>query len=111
MVSSLRIMKLIRFPRKDAAMSDVSARYVPGRYAAIDIGTVTARLLVADVDDQGQVSEIHRDTAICNLGVGVDKTGRLNPDAIARVGEVVARFVEAIDRLQPEQGAPVPSAR
>ena len=88
-------------------MSDVSARYVPGRYAAIDIGTVTARLLVADVDVQGQVSEIHRDTAICNLGVGVDKTGRLNPEAIARVGEVVARFVEAIDQLQPEQGAPI----
>ena len=88
-------------------MSDASARYTPGRYAAIDIGTVTARLLVADVDGDGQVSEVHRDTAICNLGVGVDKTGRLEPEAIARVGKVVARFVEAIDRLRPENGAPI----
>lgn len=79
----------------------------PGRYAAIDIGTVTARLLVADVSADGAITELHRDTAICNLGVGVDKTGVLDPAAIARVGEVVGRFVKAIDGLQPQSGAPI----
>ena len=73
----------------------------PGRYAAIDIGTVTARLLVADVEADGTITELKRDTAICNLGVGVDKTGVLDPAAIARVEEVVGRFVRTIDELQP----------
>ena len=78
--------------------------YVAGRYAAIDIGTVTARLLVADVDDVGNLAELRRDHDICNLGVGVDETGRLNPEAIERVSAVVGRFVDAIDALQPESG-------
>ena len=88
-------------------MTQAARQYKSGRYAAIDIGTVTARLLVADVDECGGITELHRDTAICNLGVGVDKTGRLNPEAIQRVGEVVGRFVKAIDGLQPEDGAPM----
>lgn len=88
-------------------MSDAAPVYQSGRYAAIDIGTVTARLLVADVDAQGALTELARDTAICNLGVGVDKTGLLAPDAIARVGEVVGRFVGTIAELQPDQGASI----
>ena len=88
-------------------MSNSQSAYQPGRYAAIDIGTVTARLLIADVDEQGEIAEIHRDHAICNLGVGVDKTGRLAPEAIERVGAVVGRFVKAIDDLQPENGGPI----
>ena len=83
--------------------------YKPGRYAAIDIGTVTARLLVADVAADGAITELHRDTAICNLGVGVDKTGLLDPAAIARVEEVVGRFVRTIDELQPADGGPAAS--
>ena len=84
----------------------------PGRYAAIDIGTVTCRLLVADVDSTGGIEELHRDYAICNLGVGVDKTGRLAPEAIERTGAAVARFVGAIDALHrayhdAEWGVPV----
>lgn len=86
-------------------MTDSSLSYRQGRYAAIDIGTVTARLLIADVDSQGGMMELHKDHAICNLGVGVDKTGRLAPESIKRVGEVVARFVEAIDELQPPDGS------
>ena len=76
----------------------------PGRYAAIDIGTVTARLLVADVAASGEITELCRDHAICNLGVGVDKTRRLASEAIERVGEVIARFVRSIEDLQPESG-------
>ena len=32
-----------------------------GRYAAIDIGTVTCRMLVADVDEQGRLHELDRE--------------------------------------------------
>lgn len=41
--------------------------------AAIDIGTVTCRLLIADVAD-GKLTETVRRCEITNLGVGVDKT-------------------------------------
>ena len=85
-------------------------QYLSGRYAAIDIGTVTARLLVTDVDDRGSLTDLHRDHAICNLGIGVDKTGRLDPAAIERVGEVVARFVSTIDELGGRANSPAESA-
>ena len=88
-------------------MTNTANCYVPGRYAAIDIGTVTARLLIVDVQGNGSMTELHRDHAICNLGVGVDKTGRLAPAAIARVGEVVERFMRTIDELQPADGGSV----
>lgn len=88
-------------------MASSNPSYRPGRYAAIDIGTVTARLLIADVDARGGMVELHKDHAICNLGVGVDKTGQLAPESIERVGEVVAGFVKAIDGLQPEAGTPI----
>lgn len=80
-----------------------------GRYAAIDIGTVTCRLLVADVAADGVLSEIHRDYAICNLGAGVDKTGLLAPDAIERVAAAVGRFAQVLDNLQkPNASGPIP---
>ena len=69
------------------------------RYAAIDIGTVTARLLVADVDEQGALHELYRRSEIVNLGAGVDETGMLAPDAINRVCSVVAQYRTAIDEL------------
>ena len=53
----------------------------PGRYAAIDIGTVTCRMLVADVDEAGRLRELDREYAITNLGERVDATGVLQPDA------------------------------
>lgn len=77
-----------------------------GRYAAVDIGTVTCRLLVADVDEHGGVEELHRDHAICNLGVGVDKTGVLAPDAIERVVSVIERFTGVLDEMRAA-GTPV----
>lgn len=81
--------------------------YTAGRYAAIDIGTVTARLLIADVDEAGVVTEVCRKTAICNLGVGVDKTGLLAPEAIERVRMVVGDYARTIADLQPAGGAPI----
>ena len=42
--------------------------FAAGRYAAIDIGTVTCRMLVADVDAAGAIHEVDREYAITNLG-------------------------------------------
>ena len=58
--------------------------FAAGRYAAIDIGTVTCRMLVADVDAAGAIHEVDREYAITNLGEGVDATGMLLPAAIDR---------------------------
>ena len=61
-----------------------------GRYAAIDIGTVTCRMLVADVDEAGRLHELDREYTITNLGEGVDATGVLKPAAMQRVADAVA---------------------
>ncbi|HAL30527.1 MAG TPA: exopolyphosphatase [Coriobacteriia bacterium] len=62
------------------------------RRAAIDIGTVTARLLVADVVD-GEVDEVVRRSRITHLGEGWSSTGVLSAEGMARVADAVAGFV------------------
>ena len=69
------------------------------RYAAIDIGTVTCRLLLADAGEQGLV-ELHREVAITNLGEGVDATGVLKPEAMERVAIQMRRFLGIIDEYR-----------
>lgn len=66
------------------------------RYAAIDIGTVTCRLLLADAGDSG-LTELRREVAITNLGEGVDATGVLKPEAMERVAVQMKRFLSIID--------------
>ena len=69
-----------------------------GRYAAIDIGTVTCRLLIADVDASGGIRELSRMLAITNLGEGVDASRTLRRDAMDRVAHTIAEFKTEIDR-------------
>ena len=68
-----------------------------GRYAAIDIGTVTCRMLVADVDEQGRLHELDREYQITNLGEGVDASGVLKPEAMERVASAVKGYREVLD--------------
>jgi exopolyphosphatase/guanosine-5'-triphosphate,3'-diphosphate pyrophosphatase len=73
------------------------------RVAAIDCGTNSIRLLIADIDN-GNFREITRQMEVVRLGQGVDKTGAFHPDAIARTlaavdiyaAEVAKRGVEKI---------------
>lgn len=62
------------------------------RRAAIDIGTVTTRLLVADVSD-GVVDEVVRRSRITHLGEGWSSTGVLSDAGMTRTVEAVAGFV------------------
>lgn len=71
--------------------------YADGRYGALDIGTVTCRLLVADVED-GRIIDVDKEYAITDLGVGVDATGRLSEAAIKRVLACVDRYLEVLAR-------------
>ena len=60
--------------------------------AAIDIGTVTARLALAQVED-GRVIRMAKYTEIVNLGEGVDTAKRLLPEAIHRCVGCVSSYV------------------
>ncbi len=68
------------------------------RVAAIDIGTNSTRLLVADVDG-GRVREVDRRVRITGLGEGVDGGRRLVPAAIARVHACLADYRRTADEL------------
>ena len=72
------------------------------RFAAIDIGTVTCRMLVADVVD-GRLVELAKEYAITNLGEGVDATGVLKPEAMQRVRDAVARYLQVRDSFINEE--------
>jgi exopolyphosphatase / guanosine-5'-triphosphate,3'-diphosphate pyrophosphatase len=68
------------------------------RVAAIDCGTNSLRLLVADVDPAaGVLADVDRRLEIVRLGQGVDATGRLAPDALARTLHVLRSYVEIIE--------------
>lgn len=55
------------------------------RIAVVDVGTNTTRLLIAEVDDRRRVAdELVRLSRVTRLGAGVDSSGELAPDALAR---------------------------
>lgn len=62
--------------------------------AGVDCGTNSIRLLICEVSADGTLREITRENTIVRLGQGVDATGRLHPDAIARTREALAGYVE-----------------
>lgn len=64
------------------------------RVAVIDIGTVTARLAVADVNE-GRVVRLAKQSNIVNLGQDVDRTRRLRPDAIERLLACIDAYLAA----------------
>lgn len=68
------------------------------RVAAIDIGTVTTRLLVADTDGSN-VCEVARRTVVTHLGEGLHATGALSSAGIARVATAVGGFVSEMAGL------------
>ena len=66
--------------------------------AAIDCGTNTTRLLVARTGDDGRLEALEREVVITRLGAGVDATGRLDPEAVARTVVALRRFRALLDR-------------
>ncbi|WP_083913807.1 Ppx/GppA phosphatase family protein [Nocardia concava] len=68
------------------------------RIAAVDCGTNSIRLLIADVtrdaDGKPRLIDVHREMRIVRLGQGVDATGALNPEAIERTRVALHDYVE-----------------
>ena len=70
------------------------------RVAAIDCGTNSIRLLVADVvrdrDGAAQLVDVHREMRVVRLGEGVDATGRLSSHALDRTWRALADYAAVI---------------
>ena len=70
------------------------------RVAAVDCGTNSLRLLVADVDPAaGILVDLDRRMEIVRLGEGVDRTGRLSEQALARTLAALERYADVINEL------------
>ncbi|MBO0925918.1 Ppx/GppA family phosphatase [Cellulomonas sp. zg-ZUI199] len=74
------------------------------RVAAIDCGTNSIRLLVADVDPAaGTLVDLERSNEVVRLGQGVDRTGLLAPEALSRTLDATRRYHEVCERLGVER--------
>lgn len=67
------------------------------RVAVIDIGTNSTRLLIGDVDGQGNVDELDRRSRVTRLGDRVDRDGQLSEEAMDRVFATLAEYRRALD--------------
>ncbi|MFI9026398.1 exopolyphosphatase [Streptomyces sp. NPDC053560] len=74
------------------------------RVAAIDCGTNSIRLLVADLDPEtGELKDLDRRMKIVRLGQGVDRTGRLAPEALERTFAACREYAAVIEELGAER--------
>ncbi|MFE2185155.1 exopolyphosphatase [Streptomyces sp. NPDC059455] len=74
------------------------------RVAAVDCGTNSIRLLVADADPAtGELIELDRRMKIVRLGQGVDRTGRLAPEALERTFAACREYAEVVRELGAER--------
>lgn len=74
------------------------------RVAAVDCGTNSIRLLVADVDpDAGTLVDLDRRMTVVRLGQGVDRTGRLAPEALERTFAACRQYAALIRELGAEK--------
>ncbi|MCI9129419.1 MAG: Ppx/GppA family phosphatase [Eggerthellaceae bacterium] len=78
------------------------------RLAAIDIGTVTSRLLVADAT-LANMTVLAKDYEVTNLGEGIDASGRLTKAAIKRVADAVDRFISLRDSFATPDEPQIPT--
>ncbi|TKB66965.1 MAG: Ppx/GppA family phosphatase [Nitrospira sp.] len=67
------------------------------RLAGVDIGTLTCRLLIADISVDGRLTELRSDRRILRLGEGVDQTKQLSVAAMDRVVQCLKEWRELID--------------
>jgi exopolyphosphatase/guanosine-5'-triphosphate,3'-diphosphate pyrophosphatase len=70
------------------------------KVAVVDLGTNTCRLFLARVED-GRVLPDARVTTVVRLGQGVDESGRLHPDAVARTRTCLAGYAPRVEAYGP----------
>ncbi|HSL03901.1 MAG TPA: Ppx/GppA phosphatase family protein [Nitrospiraceae bacterium] len=67
------------------------------RLAGVDIGTLTCRLLIADLQHGERIKEVRSERRILRLGEGVDQTKRLSPAAMDRVIQCLREWKVVVD--------------
>jgi exopolyphosphatase / guanosine-5'-triphosphate,3'-diphosphate pyrophosphatase len=70
------------------------------RVAAIDCGTNSIRLLIAEPDGAGGLKDLERRLEVVRLGQGVDATGEFHPDALRRTFAAVDEYAELIKKAE-----------
>jgi exopolyphosphatase/guanosine-5'-triphosphate,3'-diphosphate pyrophosphatase len=74
------------------------------RVAAFDCGTNSLRLLIADLDPgTGEMTELVREMRIVRLGQGVDRTGRISEESMARTFAALDEYAGLVARRQPDR--------
>jgi exopolyphosphatase / guanosine-5'-triphosphate,3'-diphosphate pyrophosphatase len=68
------------------------------KHAAIDVGSNSIRLLIAEVDAVGRITPVHQDREVVRLGTGVFRDGQLCASSMGLACRVLARMAEAIER-------------
>lgn len=81
-------------------MKDSSRRL---RLAGVDIGTLTCRLLIADLPSDGKLKEVQSERRILRLGEGVDQTKQLSVAAMDRVIQCLKEWRRLIDEAQVDK--------
>ena len=77
------------------------------RLAGVDIGTLTCRLLIADLPPDRRLREVRSERRILRLGEGVDQTKQLNVAAMDRVIQCLREWREIIDASSVDAAAAV----
>ena len=67
-------------------------------YAGIDIGTLTLRLLIVRIGEDGRLHELAAERRIVRLGEGLQPSRRLQPAPMARALETIAAWTPVIER-------------
>ncbi len=77
------------------------------RFAAVDMGSNSTRLLIADLDGTGRLTEIARRATVTRLGHRVDETGRLDPGAIDRLTDELTVVRDLLDEHRVDRAVGV----
>ena len=73
----------------------------PVRVAAVDLGTVTSRLILAEIEN-GRIVRFDKKSAITDLGEGVDATGELSEAAMERVVATCSGYAREVAAFAPD---------
>jgi exopolyphosphatase / guanosine-5'-triphosphate,3'-diphosphate pyrophosphatase len=91
--------------------ADAGTRLPPVDVAIVDIGSNTARLLVASVSEGGEIVQLRRERRYLRLGDDVHRLGRIGQKKLAEAGEVARRYARiarrsGVERLETIVTAP-----
>ncbi len=90
--------------------SGPTVRIAPMRVAVIDVGSNTARLLVADVTAGGSVLPVAEERSYLRLGAEIERTGTLGPERVADAAETCRAFARRAEELDAERSTVIVTA-